>query len=170
MKGIRVMEKRSREKIMTLDIYTDGSLKKIGTSTYGGWSFIAVRDNNSVSENSGGELNTTNQRMELTAIAEALKFASANREHNEKVIIHSDSAYAINCYLQEWYLNWEQNGWLNSSKNPVANQDLWYQIVPYFDNFWYGFEKVEGHAGNFWNEKADELAQSRALILKKNGE
>lgn len=155
---------------MTLDIYTDGSLKKIGTSTYGGWSFIAVRDNNSVSENSGGELNTTNQRMELTAIAEALKFASANREHNEKVIIHSDSAYAINCYLQEWYLNWEQNGWLNSSKNPVANQDLWYQIVPYFDNFWYGFEKVEGHAGNFWNEKADELAQSRALILKKNGE
>lgn len=163
------MEKRSKERIMTLDIYTDGSLKRNGTTTYGGWAFVATRDGSCIKECGGNEANTTNQRMELKAICEALKFASSAREPHERVIIHSDSAYAINCYLEEWYINWEANGWINSTKKPVANQDLWLLIVPYFDNFWYSFEKVEGHSGNFWNEKSDELAQAHAAALKKYG-
>lgn len=163
------MEKRSKEKIITMNIYTDGSLKKIGTTTFGGWAFIATRDGNSINESGGSETNTTNQRMELKAICEALEFASTHREPNERIVIHSDSAYAINCYLNEWYVNWQNNGWINSKKEPVANQDLWYKIVPYFDNFWYSFVKVEGHAGNFWNERVDELAQAQAAALKQYG-
>lgn len=164
------MEKRSKERIMQMNIYTDGSLKKLGTMTFGGWAFIAIRDGDAIHMTGGSESNTTNQRMELKAIAEALAFASANRQPHERVVIHSDSAYAINCYLQEWYITWQNNQWMNSLHQPVANQDLWYNIVPYFDNFWYSFEKVEGHSGNFWNEQADALAQDYAQALKKYGE
>lgn len=160
-------ERRSKEKILPLEIYTDGSLKKRGNQTFGGWGFIAVQDSVQVEARAGSEKDTTNQRMELTAIAEALKYASTTRRTNEKIVIHSDSAYAINCYRQGWYHGWMANGWVNSKGDPVANQDLWYQIIPYFDNFWYEFKKVEGHTGNYWNERADELAQAAAEGLKK---
>lgn len=161
------MEKRSKEKIIPLEIYTDGSLKKMGQqSTFGGWAFCVVRDNKELYHKSGSVGMTTNQRMELLAILEALKYAQNIRQRLEKVIIYSDSAYAINCYIKEWYVQWQNNGWRNASKQPVANQDLWVQIIPFFDNFWYDFRKVEGHAGNLWNEKCDVLAQNEAERLK----
>jgi ribonuclease HI len=160
-------ERRSKEKVLSLEIYTDGSLKKRGQLTFGGWGFIAVQDSQQIEARAGSEKDTTNQRMELTAIVEALKYASATRRTNEKIIIYSDSAYAINCYRQEWYHGWMANGWVNSKGEPVANQDLWYQIVPYFDNFWYDFRKVTGHAGNYWNECCDDLAQAQSEALKQ---
>ena len=162
-------ERRSKEKILNLEVYTDGSLKKIGkTMTFGGWSFIITKDNQKIYETAGSEYGTTNQRMELMAIREALKYASSIRGTNEKVVIYSDSAYAINCYLQEWYVNWLANGWRNSKKEPVANQDLWLDIIPYFDNFWYNFKKVDGHSGIYWNEECDKLAQDCAERLRIN--
>lgn len=162
------MERRSKERVMNIEIYTDGSLKKTGSLTYGGWAYIVVRDNRDIYYASDSEYNTTNQRMELKAIAEALNYAKSIRRNVEKVIIYSDSAYAINCYLKEWYINWQNNGWINSKGEDVANKDLWLQIIPYFDNFWYDFRKVEGHAGNYWNEKCDEMAQNEAEKLKRN--
>ena len=160
-------ERRSKEKIVNLEIYTDGSCKKLGREmTFGGWSFVAIKDSKEIYEAAGGERDTTNQRMELEAIRRALEYASSVRRPTEKVIIYSDSAYAINCYLQEWYTQWITNGWRNANKKPVANQDLWIEIVPYFDNFWYDFKKVEGHAGNIWNELCDKLAQEYADKLK----
>ena len=163
------MERRSKERVMGLQIYTDGSLKKSGQSmTFGGWGFIVSRDIDEIYSAAGSEYGTTNQRMELRAIYEALSYASTIRRPSEKVIIYSDSAYAINCYQQEWYINWMNNGWINAKNEPVANKDLWMKIVPYFDNFWYEFRKVEGHAGNLWNEKADDLAQAAAEGLKKS--
>ena len=163
------MEQRSRERIITLDVYTDGSLKKLGRlSTFGGWAFIVTRDNELIYRMANSEHDTTNQRMELKAILEALKYVSTIRRSNEKVVIYSDSAYAINCYLNEWYITWQSNGWRNSSNKPVANQDLWMEIIPYFDNFWYTFKKVEGHAGVHWNEECDKLAQFMAEQLKIN--
>ena len=162
-------ERRSKGKIINLEVYTDGSLKKIGkTMTFGGWSFIVTKDNQKIYETAGSEYGTTNQRMELIAIREALKYASSIRGTNEKVIIYSDSAYAINCYLQEWYVNWQANGWRNANKKEVANQDLWREIIPFFDNFWYDFRKVKGHSNNLWNEECDKLAQLEAEKLKKN--
>lgn len=163
------MEHRSKQKIIPIEIYTDGSLKKTGQkSTFGGWAFIVTQDAQKIYYDFGNEYNTTNQRMELVAIANALDYAKTIRQENEKVIIYSDSAYAINCYLQEWYINWRINGWRNANKKEVANQDLWQRIIPYFDNFWYDFKKVKGHDNNFWNEECDQLAQSEAEKLKKN--
>lgn len=159
-------ERRSKEKLITMEIYTDGSLKKIGKSTFGGWAFIVVRDGQEIFSTGASESNTTNQRMELTAVLEALNYIKENRRPNERAIIYSDSAYIVNCYRQDWYINWEKNGWLNAQKKDVANRDLWEQIIPYFDNFWYYFTKVPGHAGNYWNEKCDELAQDMAERLK----
>ena len=91
------MEKRSKEKLIPLEIYTDGSLKKMGQrSTFGGWAFYALREGNDFYHKSGSVAMTTNQRMELLAILEALKYAQGIRQKGEKVIIYSDSAYAIN--------------------------------------------------------------------------
>jgi ribonuclease HI len=161
------VERRSKEKLIPLEIYTDGSLKKMGQrSTFGGWAFYALREGNDFYHKSGSVAMTTNQRMELLAILEALKYAQGIRQKGEKVIIYSDSAYAINCYKQEWYVSWRTNGWQNSKNQPVANQDLWQEIIPFFDNFWYDFRKVEGHAGNYWNEQCDKLAQLEAETLK----
>ena len=163
------MERRSKERIINIEIYTDGSLKKQGrSSTFGGWAFIVVQGNTKIYFDSGSEYDTTNQRMELQAISEALKYAQKIRRGSEKVVIYSDSAYAVNCYLQEWYINWLENGWVNSQKKEVANKDLWLEIIPYFDNFWYNFRKVDGHSGVYWNEECDKLAQSEAEKLKLN--
>lgn len=160
-------EKRSQQRIANLEIYTDGSLKKTGTvMTFGGWSFIALRGGVRIYEAFGSEYGTTNQRMELLAIRNALKFAEVNRLPNENVTIYSDSAYAINCYLQNWFTAWLRNGWVNSKGAPVANQDLWEEIIPYFDNFWYHFSKVPGHSTNFWNNECDRIAQRESQLLK----
>ena len=162
-------DRRSREKVIDLEVYTDGSLKKIGAkTTFGGWAFVVLRDDQIVYEASGSEHNTTNQRMELEAVRQALKYVSTIRRPCERVIIYSDSAYIINCYDQDWYVNWQRNGWVNANKKEVANQDLWAEIIPYFDNFWYFFKKVKGHANVTWNERCDQLAQSEAEKIKIN--
>lgn len=162
------MDSRKKERMLTIDVYTDGSLKKIGNKTFGGWSFIVTRDNQELAVDSGGEMDTTNQRMELLAIIKALECVKDIRRSSEKVIVYSDSAYAINCYLQEWYVTWLANGWRNSSRQEVANKDLWIQIIPFFDNFWYDFRKVQGHADVYWNERCDEIAQNQARFLKEH--
>ncbi len=157
------MDLRSKEKVIELEVYTDGSCKKINYSTtFGGWAFIVIRDGQKIYEAAGSENPSSNQRMELKAILEGLKYAASIRRPNEKVVIYSDSAYAINCYHQDWYIRWLENGWLNINKQPVANMDLWVEIVPYFDNFWYDFRKVKGHSNVFWNEECDKKAQEQA--------
>lgn len=162
-------ERRSREKIINLECYTDGSLKKRGAnSTFGGWGFIVVQDSKEIYEACGSEYDTTNQRMELMAIREGLKYISSIRSPHDKVVFYSDSAYVINCYLQNWYYKWLSNGWINSKGESVANIDLWQDIIPYFDNFWYTFLKVKGHGDNFWNNKCDKVAQNAAENLKIN--
>ena len=162
-------EKRSKEHAQVLEVYTDGSLKrKELTLRYGGWAYIVVENATTlVHADHGGAKDTTNQKMELTAVAEALDYVSKIRKPNERIIVYSDSAYVINCYAQEWYINWINNGWLNSEKKPVANRELWERIVPYFDNFWYDFRKVEAHSGVYWNEECDAMAQNKADRLKR---
>ena len=161
-------ELHNKEHIIPLEIYTDGSLKKIGmNNTFGGWAFIVVHDSQKIYYESGAEHNTTNQRMELTAIYEALKYANSIRRNCDRVVIYSDSAYAINCYTQEWYIKWLSNGWINNEHHPVANRDLWEKIIPFFDNFWYIFKKVPGHSNIYWNNECDNLAQNAADLLKR---
>ena len=148
--------------IIPLEIYTDGSCKSIGKQTFGAWAYIIVRDGKIIATDAKGYLNTTNQRMELLGAAEALKIAEQIKQPYEKIILYSDSAYFINCFKQRWYDNWQRNGWVNSKGQDVANQDIWSEIVPFFEKIEYSFEKVKGHAGDVYNEKCDKLAQFTA--------
>ena len=146
------------------EVYTDGATSKNGTKDApGGWAYVIIKEGKIIKSDSGGEKGTTNQRMELTA---ALRACEVIEEIDSfaTVKIYSDSAYLINCYKQNWWKNWRCNGWKNSKKEPVANQDLWEGIIPFFMRApGYDFIKVKGHAGNetvhsYWNDYVDKMA------------
>jgi len=160
------MEHHSKEKIIPLELYTDGSSKKLGEKRFGGWAFFAIEENKRLTSGVGNMLDATNQQMELEAVRQALLYSTKVRKPEQRVIVYSDSAYIINCCQQHWYENWRINNWFTSTQKPVANVEYWVDIIPFFENFWYTFKKVEGHAGVFWNEKCDELAQIQANDLK----
>lgn len=133
-------------------IYTDGACS--GNPGPGGWAAI-LSYQDAVKEISGGDKHTTNQRMELQAVCEALeclKTACAVR-------LHSDSAYVVNCIRQRWYASWQKNGWKNSKGDPVQNRDLWERLLQAMGPHQVEFEKVKGHAGVELNERCDELAR-----------
>ena len=73
-------------------------------------------------------------------------------------LIYSDSAYCINCYKDKWWVKWEQNGWINSKKQPVQNKELWKRLIPFFKDARFIFKKVAAHQNNYWNNYVDELA------------
>lgn len=157
------MERRSKEKIIPLEIYTDGSCHKFENKGYGigAWAFVAIQDVNMIyyaQSDVGDNLYTTNQRMELAAAIAACNWAEQIRTKNQKVIIYSDSAYLINAINQNWIGGWQEKGWTNSTGKEVANKDLWFELLPYYDNFHYKFCKVKGHDNKIWNEKADKIA------------
>jgi ribonuclease HI len=134
-----------------IKIYTDGACK--GNPGIGGWGALLVHNEQSI-EIFDGELETTNNRMELMAVIEALNHASSM---NDDVQIYTDSSY-VQKGIQEWIHNWKMNGWRSSNKKPVKNQDLW-QVLDTLNSslnvdwFW-----VKGHAGHPGNERADFLA------------
>jgi len=138
-------------------IYTDGACS--GNPGPGGWGAVLTCDTKE-KELSGGERNTTNQRMELTAAVAAL---SALKRPCE-VELYSDSAYLINGFRQGWLVNWQKNGWLNSKKQPVENQDLWKELLRLSQIHKVEWMKVKGHCGVEYNERCDQLA--RAAIPK----
>lgn len=109
-----------------------------------------------VKEISGGELETTNQRMELKAVIEGLK---ALKVKDWEVQVYTDSAYIVNAFTQGWLENWQKNGWKNSRKESVANQDLWQELLDLSMNNRVKYIKVKGHAGDPLNERCDELAR-----------
>lgn len=152
---------------MKLKIYTDGSCKgNGGSNSRGGWAFVFIDEEEEIIlKLSGGELNTTNNRMELTAVIEAIRVAEVFAKSHRVIYceIYTDSAYIHNCIKQKWYKNWESNGWITSKKTPVLNKDLWMQLVPYFEDARFDFFKVKGHTGKQdWNDMVDKLAQSAA--------
>ncbi|WP_206886289.1 ribonuclease HI [Alicyclobacillus mali (ex Roth et al. 2021)] len=136
----------------TVILYTDGACS--GNPGPGGWAAI-LQWKGHVKELSGGEPETTNQRMELKAVIEGLKALKRPCD----VIVHSDSAYVVNCFKQGWYVNWRRNGWMNSKGEPVQNRDLWEELLDAINGHQVRFEKVKGHAGVKWNERCDELAR-----------
>lgn len=133
-------------------IYTDGACS--GNPGPGGWAAV-LQYGEHVKEISGGERTTTNQRMELAAVVQALACLKGPSE----VVIYSDSAYVINCFKQKWYVGWLRNGWKNSKGDPVQNRDLWERLLEQVSRHKVRFEKVKGHAGVAWNERCDELAR-----------
>jgi ribonuclease HI len=163
---------------MKLKIYTDGSCKGNGSSnSRGGWAFVFIDEEEEIIlKHSGREINTTNNRMELTAVIEAIQIAEVFAKSHRVIYceIYTDSAYIHNCIKQKWYKNWESNGWITSKKTPVLNKDLWMQLVPYFEDARFDFFKVKGHTGKQdWNDMVDKLAQREAEktieLEEKNG-
>jgi ribonuclease HI len=133
-------------------VYTDGACS--GNPGPGGWAAILQYGSN-IKEISGGEKHTTNQRMEITAVLEALRCLKEPCD----VTIYSDSAYVINCFKQKWYVGWRKNGWKNAKGQPVQNQDLWEALLEQVERQSVVFTKVKGHAGVTQNERCDELAR-----------
>ncbi len=150
-----------------IDIYTDGAASGNGTSkARGGWAYVFYADGARAISEYGGEVGTTNNRMELTAAIKGIEAARALYGETQDLHVISDSAYLINCYEQGWYRNWELNGWVNSAKGPVANRDLWEKLIPYFKDSHILFIKVKGHAGHEENELVDKLAKRGAVEVK----
>lgn len=136
-------------------VYTDGACS--GNPGPGGWAAVLLYGEKK-KEISGGERVTTNQQMELQAAIEALR----SLKEPCKVKIHSDSAYLINCFAQKWYVGWKKRGWKNAKGEPVANREQWEELLRLYDIHQVEWVKVKGHAGDFWNERCDELAREAA--------
>ena len=141
-----------------LKIWTDGSC--LGNPGPGGWGFIAT-DGKNTAERCGGEKNTTNNKMELTAVIKAL---TAAKKHAE-VEIHTDSQYVKNG-MESWIKNWKAKGWKTADKKPVKNQELWKQLDELASNIKIHWVWVKGHAGEEFNELVDDLARSAAESYK----
>lgn len=136
-----------------VDIYTDGACR--GNPGPGGWGAILVY-NGTEKEISGGELQTTNNRMELSAVIEALK---ALKEPCE-VTLTTDSKYVCDAINKEWVYSWKNNGWKKADKKPALNVDLWEKLLALLALHQVTFIWVKGHAGHPYNERCDTLAVS----------
>ena len=141
-----------------LKIWTDGSC--LGNPGPGGWGFIATNGKD-VAERCGGEKNTTNNKMELTAVIKAL---TASRKHNE-IEIHTDSQYVKNG-MESWIKNWKRNNWRTADKKPVKNVELWQKLDELASNIKIHWVWVKGHAGEEFNERVDDLARTAAESFK----
>lgn len=139
-------------------VYTDGACS--GNPGPGGWGWVVPDE----CWASGAEDPSTNQRMELQAVLHAVTNLAGPLE------IVSDSTYVVNCFRDKWWIGWEKRGWKNSQKKPVANQDLWKPLVAEVKRRDVHFTWVKGHAGNRWNDKADELAVAAAQGDGSDGE
>lgn len=138
----------------TVNIYTDGACS--GNPGPGGWGAILMAGN-ARKEISGGEKQTTNNRMELSAVIFALEELNRPCEVN----IYSDSAYVVNAFQQNWIAGWIKNNWRNSAKAPVANSDLWIRLIELTKIHKVTFHKVKGHADNELNNRCDQLAVAK---------
>jgi ribonuclease HI len=134
-----------------LVVYTDGACS--GNPGPGGWGWAVSPEGTPCG--SGGEADTTNQRMEIYAVLDAIRTLGANGTPMEIV---SDSTYVVNCFRDEWWVKWERNGWKNSKRQPVANADLWKPLIEVVRNGDVTFRWVKGHSGHPMNELADRLA------------
>ncbi|MBT8473450.1 MAG: ribonuclease HI [Marinicaulis sp.] len=137
-----------------IEIYTDGACS--GNPGPGGWG-VLILDAGGETEIYGGESETTNNRMEMMAVIEALKATACA----PSILIHTDSQYVKNG-ITTWIHDWKRNGWKTASKKPVKNQDLWQMLDELSAGREIEWKWVKGHAGDAGNERADELARRGA--------
>ena len=138
-----------------VEIFTDGACK--GNPGPGGWGAV-LRMGGHEKELSGHAPATTNNRMELSAVIEALNALKSPCE----VALHTDSRYVIDG-ITKWIFGWQKNGWKNAAKKPVVNIDLWQALLIAIKPHKISWHWVKGHAGHPENERADKLASDAAL-------
>ena len=135
-----------------ITIYTDGACS--GNPGVGGWGVVIIEDNKNETFLNGGDNDTTNNKMELTAAIQALK----TFENKSTIKLITDSKY-VKDGIQSWIQNWKKNGWKTAAKKPVKNKELWIELDELIVRHNITWEWVKGHAGNAHNEKADYLAR-----------
>lgn len=135
---------------MAVEIYTDGACR--GNPGPGGWG-VLLRFNGTEKTLSGSDPDTTNNRMEMTAVIEALRAL----KRPCKVAITTDSQYVKNGITQ-WISQWKKRGWRTANKKPVKNQELWQLLDDLVNQHEISWHWVKGHSGHPENEKADQLA------------
>lgn len=150
-----------------ISIFTDGSSR--GNPGPGGWGSVVV-GNNDVAELGGGEKNTTNNKMELTAVIHGLRKASEvcgkapQGAEACRIVVHTDSSYVING-ITKWIHGWKRNGWITKTKDDVMNKDLWMKLDEALNSIGSGnvsWKYVGGHVGIAGNERCDVIATSFA--------
>ncbi len=134
----------------TIEIYTDGACR--GNPGPGGWGALLIAGGRRKTLH-GGEPETTNNRMELTAAIEALNALKGRRD----VVLYTDSKYVMDG-IKTWLPNWKKRGWKTAAKKPVKNQDLWQALDAAAGCHDITWKWVRGHTGNAGNEEADALA------------
>lgn len=143
-----------------VNIYTDGACSR--NPGPGGWGAVLICDTFE-SDLSGGEAQTTNNRMEMMAAVEGLKALPLRCQ----VILHTDSMY-LKDGVTLWMKNWKRNGWRTADKKPVKNQDIWQELDALLTKHEIEWKWVKGHAGHPENERADTLARSGIIKLQVN--
>lgn len=158
-----------------IEIYTDGS--SLGNPGPGGWGVLIIKNEELGIKNDvelgGGEEDTTNNRMELRAPIEALKYIWKSDFQKSEIkgggaTIYTDSNYVL-LGINTWIYNWQKNGWRTANKKPVLNQDLWKELLDLTENFngKINWQKVKGHSGHIYNDRVDEIANQNASQVKK---
>ena len=142
-----------------IEIFTDGACS--GNPGPGGWGAI-LRKGDSEKELFGGEVLTTNNRMEMTAVIEALRALKAP----VRARVHTDSQY-VQKGISEWIHGWKRRGWKTAGKQPVKNEDLWREMDRLAVQHKIEWIWVKGHAGHAENERADELARRGIELVRK---
>ena len=156
----RPRKRKRKRKRKPVVIYTDGSCDN--TTGIGGWAFAYLHNGEAIT-GSGGEKDTTSNRMEITAVIQALR----HFETPQKLVIYSDSRYTMDG-CRSWLRNWIKNNWRTSAKKPVKNRDLWEQIRElkrFHEEI--DFRWVKGHVGVELNELCDQLAGEQRLIITR---
>lgn len=145
----------------TVILYTDGACS--GNPGIGGYGGILIYGDIK-REYSGGEQQTTNNRMEVMAVIVGLK----RLKYPCKVEIYSDSAYTVNAFTNGWIYNWRKNGWKKADNKPVLNIDLWEELYKLTQEHEVIFHKVAGHADNELNNRCDELARAAIVEIRSS--
>ncbi len=146
-----------------VEIYTDGACS--GNPGIGGWGAILIY-NGTEKVISGAEMQTTNNRMELTAIISALKIL----KEKCSLKIYSDSAYSLNPFINNWIEGWVAKNWKTKDKSPVKNVDLWQELLTLICGHEIEWIKVKGHSDNVNNNRCDALARKAIENLRKQNE
>ena len=141
-----------------IQIYTDGACS--GNPGKGGWGAVLVYKSVE-KELSGAEENTTNNRMELTAVIKALK----QLKEPCKVVLTTDSKYVCDSINKGWVYSWQRNNWKKADKKPALNVDLWEQLLELLQIHQVDFVWVKGHNGHKYNERCDQLAVNEYMKL-----
>jgi ribonuclease HI len=154
--SVEWLEDRIGSEIATrwVTIYTDGACR--GNPGPGGWAYVVVEFEQEVARASGRDTHTTNNRMELTAVAEALE----THPLDEPLHVVADSTYVLNPIVKKWFAGWQERGWMLRGGKPVKNRELWERLLAAreartAETEW---SRVAGHSGHRWNELCDSIA------------